>query len=292
MIYYFLPDPGIAGGVKVAFQFLEALNRLGVRAVAALPEAKAPQWFAASPAVVDRRQALRELSPKDYCIITWPPDYEILRGLTDRLVCHCQGVENMEAIFRDQEVMLLTCWQHTQDLAREKYGRDSIPVGISVSGRFFRQDGPKLDNRVAYMPRRGLGHAMSCLRLRGLDFDPLDGLDEEQVSLRLGRAGIYLATALGEDFGLPALEAMASGCLVVSVPVLGGMEYLRHSENCLVAEPADLAAALGGITRPEKAGLRALMRSRALATAYGYHPRRHKERLARLLGRELKEFTL
>ena len=58
---------------------------------------------------------------------------------------------------------------------------------------------------------------------------------------------IYLATAEGEWSGLPALEAMSAGCVVVSVPVLGGMEYLDDGVNCRMAGPRDFTAAFGDL---------------------------------------------
>ena len=40
-----------------------------------------------------------------------------------------------------------------------------------------------------------------------------------------------------EGFYLPALEAMAKGCLVVTLDCTGNRGFCRHGENCLVAEP-------------------------------------------------------
>ena len=39
-----------------------------------------------------------------------------------------------------------------------------------------------------------------------------------------------------EGFYLPALEAMASGCLVVTLDCIGNRGFCRHEDNCLVAE--------------------------------------------------------
>ena len=39
-----------------------------------------------------------------------------------------------------------------------------------------------------------------------------------------------------EGFYLPALEAMASGCLVVTLDCIGNRGFRRHDDNCLVAE--------------------------------------------------------
>ena len=40
-----------------------------------------------------------------------------------------------------------------------------------------------------------------------------------------------------EGFYLPALEAMASGCLVVTLDCIGNRGFCHRDENCLVAEP-------------------------------------------------------
>ena len=39
-----------------------------------------------------------------------------------------------------------------------------------------------------------------------------------------------------EGFYLPALEAMASGCLVVTLDCIGNRSFCHHAENCLIAE--------------------------------------------------------
>ncbi|MYE12961.1 MAG: glycosyltransferase [Gammaproteobacteria bacterium] len=50
-----------------------------------------------------------------------------------------------------------------------------------------------------------------------------------------------------EGFYLPALEAMASGCVVVTVDAVGNRGFCRDGENCIVAErdPESLARAVG-----------------------------------------------
>ncbi len=272
MIYYFLPDPGLFGGVKVACMLIEDLIHLGVKAVAVLPEGKAPQWFSAAFPVISEEEAFQRIGEKDWIMITWPPDYHRLRSLPAKLVCHCQGTDDLMApIFADPSVLLLTCWQQAENFVRQHFDRSTVNVGISITDCFFYDATVKRDNRAAYMPRRGFPLVRACIHhCSGIDFDPIDGLDEREVSTRLKKAGIFLATSIGEQFGLPALEAMAAGCLVLSVPVKGGMEYLHHDRNCLVVEPGELAAALQDITRPARQTDRIRLRSRAVSTAFAY----------------------
>ena len=281
MIFYFLPDRGIFGGVKVAFQLLDALGALGVPGVAVLPDGRAPDWFASRTAVVSEAEARARLRPGDWKMITWPPDHERLKPLPGRTVCHCQGTDDrMDAIFADPDVLLLTCWEQASRVARERFGRDPVEVGITVDERFLFAGERKLDGLVAYMPRRGVDHARACMRAaRDLDFDAIDGAPEAEVARRLKRAGIFLATSVGEQFGLPALEAMAAGCVVLSVPVKGGLEYLHDGDDCVVCEPHELPQRLLEIAAPGAATRRARMRQRAVATAARYLPSRRQARL-------------
>ena len=41
-----------------------------------------------------------------------------------------------------------------------------------------------------------------------------------------------------EGFYLPALEAMASGCIVVTLDCIGNRGFCRHDESCLIADPS------------------------------------------------------
>jgi len=289
MIYYFLPDPGIFGGVKVACQFLSLLISAGLRAVAVLPGGRAPQWFQASVPIVSEHEARKHLRSNDWSMITWPPDYQKLRNLPGRLICHCQGTDDrMHPIFADTSIPILSCWKQAKDYIKANFDRDTIDVGISIPDDFFFDGSRKQDNRIAYMPRRGYPCVRSCMRRNAShDFAPIDGLSELEVARRLKSAGIFLATAVGEQFGLPALEAMAAGCLVISVPVKGGMEFLDHGVNCLVAEPEKMPDALDRILRTDYSKKRAMMRMKAVATAQRYRVSIQRQRINSLLQNEL-----
>ncbi len=288
MIYYFLPDRGLFGGVKVGVQLVELLSSLGVRSVAVLPEGKAPLWFKSRAAVVSEEMAWERLSPQDWLMITWPPDYHRLmhRG---RLICHCQGTDAlMEPIFADLDVPILTCWDQADEYVRIVHGRSTLPIGIAVSDCFFHDGSSKWDNRVAYMPRRGWEIVKACMQQNDhLDYQPIEGVNELGVARRLMSSGIYLSTSVGEQFGLPALEAMAAGCVVLSVPVKGGMEYLQSGINCLVVQPEEMPGALVWLADPKQAELRRLYRARAVKTALKYHMSEQRKTMMELLRGEL-----
>ncbi len=285
MIRYVLPSTGILGGVKVGYQFAELLGEVGACVTVASPGGRAAQWFASSVPVVDREETLARLGPRDEAIFSLPHDYEALAETGARLVFHCQGTDpRIDPILRDPAVTILTGWEQATRYVREGFGREPIEVGIAVSDVFFAHF-PSLrrEDRVAFMPRRGRGVARKCRRRTpALEHVAIDDRSEDEVARALAGASIFLATARQEWFGLPALEAMAAGCVVVSVPVVGGVEYLEPGENCVMAEAANLPDALERIAAPGAASERARLRTSARATAARYRRAMQRERLRRI----------
>ncbi|MBB6449214.1 glycosyltransferase involved in cell wall biosynthesis [Geomicrobium halophilum] len=67
---------------------------------------------------------------------------------------------------------------------------------------------------------------------------------------------IHLFTSMYEGFGMPPLEAMASGVAVIATRCGGVEEYAKHGQNCLLVEPQDIpgmtAAVCDLLDSPEK----------------------------------------
>ena len=82
-------------------------------------------------------------------------------------------------------------------------------------------------------------------------------------ALRAAPVAVCLPWAT-EGFYLPALEAMAAGCVVVTLDCVGNRSFCRHGVNCLVGErqPVALAATVAQALRLAPAA-----RSRLLAAA-------------------------
>jgi glycosyltransferase involved in cell wall biosynthesis len=79
---------------------------------------------------------------------------------------------------------------------------------------------------------------------------------------------IFVFASHREGFGLPPLEAMASGCAVVTTDCGGVSDFARHDENCLMVPPGDpaaLAAAIGRLV--EDGALRRKLAAGAVRTA-------------------------
>lgn len=265
----------------MAYQFAFSLNALEVPCVVATPDGKAPDWFSSSVTTVSQEEIVGRLTEKDNLIFSLPHDYERIRGIQAKLVYHCVGTDPLiDPILQNRRVTILTAWPQAYRYAEERGRNDSIDVHAAVSSCFFYDGSVKMENTVAYMPRRGLELAQQCRQgLSNLQFCAIEGCKEENTAHIMKSCEFYLATAEGEWFGLPALEAMAAGCVVVSVPVVGGMDYLSHKSNARVVEPRRLKQALSDMSRRENHRLRSKFRDRALATASEFRINRHIKRI-------------
>jgi glycosyltransferase involved in cell wall biosynthesis len=88
---------------------------------------------------------------------------------------------------------------------------------------------------MSYLPRKLAGEArdvVELLRLRGAldgwEVESISDVDEVAYAAVLRRSRVFLCFSHREGFGLPPLEAMASGCIVVGFDGVGGRELFRH----------------------------------------------------------------
>ena len=120
-------------------------------------------------------------------------------------------------------------------------------------------------------------------------------IQHEAPSRRLGHAGakpVALKSRIAvclphaeEGFYLPALEAMASGCIVVTLDCVGNRGVCRHGDNCLVVEPN--AESLLDMTRRARtlsASERGSMHRRARDTAASHSLGAERARFHAVLG--------
>lgn len=276
MIYYFLPGNGIFGGVKVGYQLVDVLNSFGVSACIASPGGLAAQWFPSQAPVINRDDLLAGWKSSDIALFSLPSDYQELRSTCERLIFHCQGTDPaIESFESDYDMVTLSCWKQATDYFRDR-GIQPVEVRLGISDTFFYSGQLKRANSISFMPRRGRELFESLAHgLDGWSVSPIDGLGESGVARQLTRSTHFVATSPGEWFGLPALEAMAAGCVVLSPEVLGGTEYLRHGETALVGDWPDLREYL---THKRPSGREeAELAQRGMAMAHVYSMSNHKK---------------
>lgn len=144
-----------------------------------------------------------------------------------------------------------------QRAMKEWFGVAADIVRPGVDPVFFGDEVRRADSpvTVACMPRKGrdtLRMVRGLLALGGTGgrAEPtwleIEGLPREQVAARLRESHIYVSTSRLEGLGLPPLEAMSAGCLVVGFAGAGGLDYATPANGVWVPDddPWALAKAL------------------------------------------------
>lgn len=134
--------------------------------------------------------------------------------------------------------------------------RKATPVSVASVARHQTWKGLEVLLKAYVLSPRSLRsqtvwHLISHDDLSGLGVPPSFVIHRPQNDTELAgllqQADIFLSTSLWEGFGLPALEAMACGCAVVTSRNGGCDEYAVHGRNCLTYPPGDPAALAGHV---------------------------------------------
>ncbi len=106
---------------------------------------------------------------------------------------------------------------------------------------------------------------------------------DEEVSRLFNEATVFVQTSTHEGFCLPALEAMAAGCAVVSTDAHGNRDFCEHGGNCLMPEQSreSVAEALRRVLGDR--ALRQRLGDVGVKTAAGYDWARRIDALERFL---------
>lgn len=174
-----------------------------------------------------------------------------------------------------QPVALAAVSPLVQDLLRVRYGRKSFVIPNGIDTDAFRPGHPPGNNTILLVGNpslrfkgfdvalRALGRAWNAgyrfkvnwvchlqPRIHGLDFPVHYVVNPPQDELPkwYRQADLFLFSSWYEGFGMPPLEAMASGVPVVATSCGGIDAYVIPGVNALLVEPGDIdsmAAAIG-----------------------------------------------
>jgi glycosyltransferase involved in cell wall biosynthesis len=278
-----------AGGVRRLYRHVEILNRHGFSAYVLhhLPGFK-PAWFETDAPTVYWTEKLK-LHRNDVLVIpeghtdviirTTDAEYErVVIALSWSYIYSRLPVGRDWRHFGIRHVIAGSLY--VQEFISRSMGLESTAIASGVDLTLFRP----ADHRkcqIAYMPRKNENwfHMIAsifrsqCEDLADVPFVPIDNASHREVGRVLSESAVFLATGFPEGLARPPLEAMASGCVVVGFSGRGSLEYMRHEDNCLLAEDMDpLTAAehLGTALRRYRSGAAAEMQASALRTAAAY----------------------
>jgi Glycosyl transferases group 1 len=150
-----------------------------------------------------------------------------------------RDIIGMMTVSSDSESYLKTAFSsHGLPILRVHYSLNPI----------FSASAQTKERLLVYMPRKNADDAhqvLSMLSLRGSlrqwTVVKLEDVTQEEVASVLKRAAIFLSFGHPEGFGLPPLEAMRAGCLVIGYHGMGGREFF-HPEFSVPIEFGDIRA--------------------------------------------------
>lgn len=242
-----------SGGMRVLFRHVEILCRAGFNAAIVRPRpGVAVNWFSSSAPVLYASKELG-LSADDWVVI--PEDYPGAIVALSRLQCRravfCQnhyyifnGIAPRRSWsdFGISEVLVSS--QTIRDFVARVFGIAPTHIPLSLDHSIFCSADVQRKLQVALMPRKGAYHIpfiKGILHHLAPDLDDfawveIDGKNEHEVADILQQSAFFLSTSNREGFGLPPIEAMACGALVVGFKGGGGQEYATATNGFWVAD--------------------------------------------------------
>lgn len=246
-IIYFCTCPGPgkhAGGVKVIYDHVRALVKLGVPAYV-MHERNGYRypWAGFSvPTIADS-----ELRSTDHVIVPEIKSALIAPRLIAAGLQYSIFVQNgyylslRDRQFADSDVdfayaqatFILSISDDTSDLIRLHYPQLAyrvVRMTTTLDAGLFHADGNK-EKVISYMPRKNGAHAAAVLfALRrqlpsGWLLQSIDGLPVVDVAAILRRSRLFLSFSAMEGLGLPPIEAALCGNYVIGYHGGGGRDY-------------------------------------------------------------------
>lgn len=283
-VYYLCPDyPQPSGGIRAIYRHVDILNESGISAaVLHHGDGYSCTWFEHSTRVVGAPSV--RLAPRDTLVVP-----EIYGPFLDRLPRQRRLVvfsQNAYLTFDHLPAKSRLSYDHfdaaiTISADSAEYlgfafpGLEAAVVPNGIDSQLFLPAEGMPSRRLALMPRKRPEEAREVLRLlgdrlRGWEVVTIEGASERETAELLRSAPVFIALGSREGFGLPAAEAMASGCYVAGFPAFGGREVFGEGFSSAV-EDGDVLS----LARAVDAALRLYERDPAAVRQSGRRARAH-----------------
>lgn len=244
-IYFICPDLNApSGGIKQIYRQVDVLNKHNIRAtVMHKTRGFRCDWFKNTTQIVYREEL--EFTDKD--IVVLPEAHGPLMGRLfpkTKKVIFNQGCFQTFAKYPLYTPAKETPYTHPEVIgtivtsdASEEYMRFVFPqakvvrITIGIDKETFYP--AKKKKQICFMPRKLIEDArqiVNILRLHNTDIPliPIENMSQEETAKIMRESLLFLSFNYHEGFGMPPLEAMASGCYVIGYAGQGGDEYFNE----------------------------------------------------------------
>ncbi|MBB1513201.1 glycosyltransferase [Tessaracoccus sp. MC1627] len=240
--YFMAPDRASAtGGIRIMYGIARALRESGLEArvwhsaSASHPEAICANRLTLQPG--DRIVVAEVAPPETRKALEGLPVIVINQGHYFTIGIHADypDIQAPYPGWPDAVAVMATSEAIHEYLKMIKVRTPLLPLRLYVDEVFLEQDIPftERDRIIAYMPRRRgtelnalINAAKRAPEFEGWSYLPIDGVSTEGVAAALGASKVFLHGGMAEGLGLPGIEAMAAGTLVIGFPGDGGREFL------------------------------------------------------------------
>ncbi len=247
ILYVSRDTPFPAGGVRTIYHHVSHLVKNGFPAfIVHTKPGFRPSWFEPDIPIL-YLQGDFTVYPEDIIVI--PEDHraalKAFKDINVRKLIFCQnhfyvfqGIQSDET-WEDYGISGIFCSSTIiSDFISTVFGYADVPVvPYAIPLDVFKPLNKKL--QIAYMPRKR-GFEIDFIKpffnkisgaYRNVPWVSIDDLNEREVADILGESAIFLSTSQYEGFGLPPIEAMACGCIVVGYHGYGGLDYARNNNG-------------------------------------------------------------
>lgn len=308
IIFLLKPFDKPFGGAGVLYKHVDLLNQHGFHAFIALSEKPSVDYYDFNIPLLIHNDSI-ELEPSDICVIPEVfPDYmEALRSIRAKKIMFCQNQyylpfkQNPEIGILEYPVdSFIVSSEALRTFFYDVYGIANIPlIPYAIDTQVYVSVQNKV-RQIAFMPRKLPAEAKFIeatfkrmyKRYSEIPWVSIDNTTMKRSAEIMGESEIFLSLSHQESFGLPPLEAMSCGCLVVGFHGDGGREYMNNG-NGWWAETGDWRACVHGLASAldlvEMGGEELLlMKTKMAQTVNKYSPERMEQELLKYWEDEIK----
>lgn len=258
------------GGVQQIRRHVRMLDAAGYDAAVVIDSDKDAHFYGEPVPRIFNRDF--QANADDVCVV--PEGYRqhalTLSKTPAKLVCYCQNHHYLHRMFASGENFhtfrigtVACCSRQAANYVERYFNAERVAV-LPCAVDPLPEVADVRDLTVAFMPRKApqdigiIHHVFRCRHPAHADvrWIRVDGVGHAEALTLLRRCAVFLSLSHREGFGLPPIEAMAAGALVVGFHGGGGLDYAtpRNGLWCPEGDLVGCADALGEALTALRAG--------------------------------------